>query len=1012
VAKPVIRVQAGSNRKAFLTRDSFQNTAANLGYGTNNLTSASTYGFNPISRTHTKLEWMYRGSWLVRKIVDCPANDMTRAGIDFGGTVDPKRVETLTKDWKQMGIWNKYNLGLKWGRLYGGAVSVLMINGQDLSTPLRPEAIGRGDFKGLLVLDRWMLTASVDEFVTDFGPEFGMPKYYTTIAGGSIPSMKIHHSRVLRHEGDDVPYWQRIAENGWTVSVVEQCFDRMIAFDSASTGAAQLVYKAHLRTYKVPGLRDMIGAGGPLYQAFLDNMTLIRQAQTNEGLTIIDGDDSIEYHTNSAFSGLSDALIQFGQQLSGASGIPLVILFGQSPSGMNSTGESDIRNYYDRISSDQHAHMEMQIYKIAVVSYWSRYGEAPPAEFGFTFNPLWQQTESERANDASTIANAVTAVFDSGIIDQATAMEELKQSSHTTGIFSNITDEDIAEARANPPPPPDFPPGADGSGAPPGGGIPPAGTSTPPTPDNPPGDDSTKPVPPTTQQGTPVQPGTAEPGASVPAQPAEDPRDPPPPPGSFRLGGTPPNVKVNVAEGLAVRVNYNTGDDFKEADHPRADDGRFGSKPGSHASSGGGSGGGTPASKPSEVERLRRQEIEREYAEMKEEAASLMGGMHRQNSRAPKEDDDGVDEQDRDLPSVYDPADFEETDPTDLAPENYPQERPAAPAPTPGNPRLPRNVAGFSAEQLRPDPADRRNAGRARYVSGRLALIDAARQASNPAEAIAAVPINAHHPRLHAYRKALLSELGNAPETKAKKPPKRSEAFIAVSDHNLSPEKKKEQTAILSQKLGAPVHDMVDAIIAGFPADYKAHALVSESHGGRIQITTAPSPNDSRSYSNRCDRIFNPADKSVYHDYMVIGPSEQGKGISQGNLAGSIPAYKAAGYTRVDVFAALDVGGYAWAKYGFVPKQGDWNRVKDKAVVRLREMMRSLSPAEVASASKILSSADPRAIWALSDHPAGKKLLLGQNWHGSLNLNDPEQYNRCMNYATKAERSAAATGKK
>ncbi|MFX8211283.1 phage portal protein, partial [Acinetobacter baumannii] len=70
------------------------------------------------------------------------------------------------------------------------------------------------------------------------------------------------YSRVIRLEGDDLPYYQRIAENGWGLSVLEPLWDRLIAFDSASVGAGQLVYKAHLRTYSVDGLRNIIAAGG------------------------------------------------------------------------------------------------------------------------------------------------------------------------------------------------------------------------------------------------------------------------------------------------------------------------------------------------------------------------------------------------------------------------------------------------------------------------------------------------------------------------------------------------------------------------------------------------------------------------------------------------------------------------------------------------------------------------------------------------------------------------------
>lgn len=70
--------------------------------------------------------------------------------------------------------------------------------------------------------------------------------------------------------------------------------------------------------------------GGPAYEALLKNMDLVRLYQSNEGMTLLDGADTFETHQYS-FAGLDDVISQFAEQISGATGIPLVRLFGQSP---------------------------------------------------------------------------------------------------------------------------------------------------------------------------------------------------------------------------------------------------------------------------------------------------------------------------------------------------------------------------------------------------------------------------------------------------------------------------------------------------------------------------------------------------------------------------------------------------------------------------------------------------------------------------------------------------------
>lgn len=445
--KPRFRVQASSVPISLpaLTTDSFANVVAHIGQQTRNVSAGADYGFNPVTRMRTRLEFMYRGSWLVRKVVDQPANDMTRAGVDIDSSIPPEQIEDLHADWKRLQIWDQLRDTIKWARLYGGACAMILIDGQDPSTPLRANTVGKGAFRGLLVLDRWMINPILSATIQDLGPNMGKPIMYETTVGSELPSMHIHHSRLIRFDGDPLPYWQQFTENGWSASVVEQLYDRMVAFDSATQGAAQLVYKAHLRTYKVAGLRQLIAAGGPQYQAFLQSMNMIRLMQTSEGMTIIDDKDTLEYHSPGAFSGLADALTQFGQQLAGASGIPLVILFGQSPSGF-STGETDVRNYNDRIASQQQSDLSEPVRRLLDISYRSLFGNPPPQDFSFTFNSLWQMTEKERAETAGQIVTAVTTAHAEAILTTKAAMKELKQSSRETGLFTNITDEEIEAA--------------------------------------------------------------------------------------------------------------------------------------------------------------------------------------------------------------------------------------------------------------------------------------------------------------------------------------------------------------------------------------------------------------------------------------------------------------------------------------------------------------------------------------------------------------------------------------
>ena len=436
------------------TVDSFANLAQGLGMGADSPLSTANYGFNPITRNRVQLEWIHRGSWLGGLAVDVVADDMTRAGVDPISDLKPEQDQMLDHNAIVYKVWDQLNSCIKWSRLYGGAICVALIDGQDPRTPLRLDGIGHKQFKGLLTLDRWMVDPSLEDLVTDYGPNLGMPRFYRVMPNApALRGQVVHHSRVmLRMVGIELPYQQQLTENLWGISVLERLYDRMIAFDSASTGAAQLVYKSYLRTLKVEGLRDIVAAGGKPLSGLYTYVDMMRRFQGIEGITMLDMKDEFDVQGHSAFSGLSDVLTQFGQQLSGALQIPLVRLFGQSPAGLSATGESDIRNYYDHINQRQNKDMRTGVTNVYQLMARSEQIQLPQ-NYLVKFSPLWQLNETEKAEVAGKLVTAVTGAKDAALISDQTAMKELKSSSRVTGVFSNITDEDIAKANADIEPP-------------------------------------------------------------------------------------------------------------------------------------------------------------------------------------------------------------------------------------------------------------------------------------------------------------------------------------------------------------------------------------------------------------------------------------------------------------------------------------------------------------------------------------------------------------------------------
>jgi phage-related protein (TIGR01555 family) len=436
-------------KKPVRTADGYNNFPAKLGAQTQNIQTGGTYLPGYLTRNRVELEFAYRSSFLVGAAVDAMADDMTRKGVNISSKLKPGQKGKVETFWDEAAIWDGLNDTIKWSRLYGGAILVVLIEGQDMSTPLRLDRIKQGQFKGVISLDRWMVKPSYVDLVTDYGPEFGKPKYYRVVTNQQgIPPWKIHHSRIIRMEGDSLPFQQAQTENGWGMSVVERIFERIQAFDTATVGTTQLIHKAHLRTYSIADLRKILALpeNSPLVAGLMKHMDMIREFQTIEGMTLMDKSDEFQTHSYS-FAGIADVILRFAEQVSGATGIPLVRLFGQSPAGF-STGDGDLENYYSRVNSLQERRLRRHVRWLMDISWRSLFGEELPEDFTFEFNKLWEMADTDRATMASNVTTALaTAVRDIGM-SPAAALNDLRNMSDIIGIGGSITDEDIENAKA------------------------------------------------------------------------------------------------------------------------------------------------------------------------------------------------------------------------------------------------------------------------------------------------------------------------------------------------------------------------------------------------------------------------------------------------------------------------------------------------------------------------------------------------------------------------------------
>lgn len=433
---------------AVATMDAFSNPLFHLGYGSQSPLEATEYPLTRMTDNYALLNSLYRDNWVVQNVVGLMVDDMLREWYKLRGTISPEYQDELARVERVTQIRARLNEGLRWGRLYGGAAGLILIRGQEgmLDQPLDLESIMPGAFAGLMILDRWVGVVPEMGLVQDIGdPDFGLPDYYMVNNAEGKLVARVHHSRIVRFTGRDLPYLEKIAELYWGESEVEALYKDVVAHDNVSANMAALTFQANINTQEVQNLEQLFSLGSTEQQRrFWNTMQAMSVVRSNFGIQLINKGDAV-HNTQYTFTGLQEVYESMCLNLCGASHYPMTKLFGRSPAGMNATGQSDLQNYYDYVDSQREAKLRPALERLLPVMAMSAWG-AVPDNLQIDFPPLWTPTATETAEIALKKAQAIRDTFQAGLFQADTAMKELKKLEEETGMFGSLSDEEISAA--------------------------------------------------------------------------------------------------------------------------------------------------------------------------------------------------------------------------------------------------------------------------------------------------------------------------------------------------------------------------------------------------------------------------------------------------------------------------------------------------------------------------------------------------------------------------------------
>jgi phage-related protein (TIGR01555 family) len=362
-----------------------------------------------------QLENAYRSNWMARKVVDIPAMDMMREGIEWQAEDD--QIQALEAEMRRLGVTQKLIQALKWSRLYGGAAIYISDGSGNPSEPLDTARIQSQGVQFLKVFSRYQLSGA--EIDMDPASEFeGQPKLYN-LQGSTTGSVDVHPSRLVRFIGHEIPIAHGYRADVWGDSVLTSIDQTIKDCTAGQQGIATLIQEASVDIYSIDELANKLST--PAHrEALLARMALMGQTKSLVNGVVIDTKDKWE-QKSASFGALPDVQRLLLQIVSGAADIPATRMLGQAPQGMNATGEGDLINYYDRISADQNVTLRPCLDRLFAALIPSALGS--PVELEYTFNSLWQMSAKDKAD--VDYKNAQTAeIYDRAALVDGFALRE------------------------------------------------------------------------------------------------------------------------------------------------------------------------------------------------------------------------------------------------------------------------------------------------------------------------------------------------------------------------------------------------------------------------------------------------------------------------------------------------------------------------------------------------------------------------------------------------------------
>ena len=357
---------------------------------------------------------------LIRACIETVADDMTR---DFGKikSEEPDKAEivvAMNNALEQFHIRDVLHEVAEKVGYFGGCLVYIDTGANDvkLQTPLNMGEYSKElrNLKAFRVIDPINVYPGAYNSVEPLKADFFRPEHWY------VMGKRVHASRLIRFVANEVPQLLKPVYNFFGIAQAQLLWDYVMHFAECRVATANIAKKYSVTVFKTNMSATLMDGAGT--DQINNRIRLIARYQDNNSITAIDKDNEDIVKIETPIGGLTDITKQGLEFLAALNRTPAVKLLGISPSGFNATGESDLRNYNDHISSQQEKVFGHGLKTIIDCIHVFLFGKTNKGLI-FEWAELGEEDQAAMANTQKVKADTMAVLLDRSVISPEEARQ-------------------------------------------------------------------------------------------------------------------------------------------------------------------------------------------------------------------------------------------------------------------------------------------------------------------------------------------------------------------------------------------------------------------------------------------------------------------------------------------------------------------------------------------------------------------------------------------------------------